>query len=98
MINHQNLGNPNQQMQAPPGFMLVPDPRMQSQQPRMSLGQVMGMNSQTTQPDGPPIPARMTTGLENVRPNEVPSDGTVSLFMRSDYKEIYARAVNSKGT
>lgn len=97
MINHQNFGNPNQQTQVPPGFMLVPDPRMQAQN-RMGLGQMIGAGTQITQPSGPPIPARMTTGLEDIRPNEVPSDGTVALFMRGDYKEIYAKAVNSSGT
>lgn len=96
MIDHQNFGNPNQPMQAPPGYMLVPDPRMQNN--RRSLGDMMGMgNAQSNQQFGPSIPARMVGSIEEIRPNEVPQDGTVALFMRGDYKEIYAKARNGNG-
>lgn len=100
MINHQNFGNPNQPMQAPPGYMLVPDPRMQND--RRSLGDMMGMstNMQMNQPNQqgfiPQIPARMVNSIEEIRPNEVPQDGSIALFMRGDFKEIYAKARNNQ--
>lgn len=100
MINHQNFGNPNQSMQAPPGYMLVPDPRMQGD--RRSLGDMMGMsgnmqmNQSNQQAFIPQIPARMVSSIEEIRPNEVPQDGSIALFMRNDYKEIYAKARNNQ--
>lgn len=98
MINHQNFRNPPNYA-TPDGYVLVPDPRYQSaQNGRMGPIQNMAMQQAGTIQTRPVIPAGITTGLEDIRPNEVPSDGTVSLFMMNDYSAVYAKAVNQQGT
>lgn len=48
-------------------------------------------------PDGPTIPARLFQNVNNLRPNEVPPDGTPAVFMASDLSYIIAKQVNRSG-
>lgn len=61
----------------------------------------------TVQPSPPPpqpsprifaIPAAMIQEEDQIKPNMVPNDGTIALFMQDDYSAIYAKAFNSRGT
>lgn len=49
-------------------------------------------------PDGPGIPCRMFVQENNIKANEVPSDGTISAFVSSDFSCIYLKAVNNQNT
>lgn len=69
----------------PPGYMLVRDPGM-------------GAVTQTVTQNRISIPARFMDLNEKIMSNEVPSDGTVSLFIQKDYKAIYAKQANDRGT
>lgn len=44
------------------------------------------------------IPARIISDVQEITPNEVPMDGSVSLFPTSDFTCIYAKAWNANGT
>lgn len=44
------------------------------------------------------IPGRTIQNINEVAPNEVSMDGTVSLFPTSDYSAIYAKMWNANGT
>lgn len=48
-------------------------------------------------PDGPQIPARIFCQESNLRPNEVPPDGTLSAFIKQDCSCIYLKQVNQRG-
>lgn len=45
----------------------------------------------------PQIPSRMISSLDEVKPNDVPMDGTPSLFLANDYSCIFAKAWNQQG-
>lgn len=55
-------------------------------------------NVTSAQPDGPQIPARLFQKIENLRPNEVPPDGTLALFVPMDLKYVIVKQVNQRGT
>lgn len=46
----------------------------------------------------PVIPGRMVTCEEEIKANEIPMDGTISLFMQNDYQRVIAKAWNGNGT
>lgn len=46
----------------------------------------------------PTIPGRKVNGIEDIMPNEIPMDGTVSLFPKADFSCIFAKQWNSDGT
>lgn len=46
----------------------------------------------------PTIHGRKVNGIEDIMPNEIPMDGTVSLFPKSDFSCIFAKQWNSDGT
>ena len=48
-----------------------------------------GMNYQR-----PSIPGRPVNNLDEITPQEVPMDGSVSLFPQNDYSVIYAKTCN----
>lgn len=97
MINHQNFGVM--------GNSFNMDPYQNGMQMNQQMGQMQNTNglqnyARTTTPVPPPIirlPARMVNSLEEIRPNEAPSDGTVALFLQNDCSCIYAKAVNGQG-
>lgn len=78
---YDSLGRPV----IPEGYKLVKDPDYQRNAMMSYLGQSTGPGR---------IPARFVSSPEEIRPNEVPSDGTLALFPRMDYQEIYARQLN----
>lgn len=45
----------------------------------------------------PVIPGRVVNDPSNITPQEVPMDGSVSLFPQTDYSKIYAKAWDSNG-
>lgn len=53
---------------------------------------------QNNQPQPPPIPARQINSVNDIKPNDVPMDGTISLFLMSDCSCIIAKQWNSRGT
>lgn len=44
------------------------------------------------------IPGRLVNNLDEITPQEVPMDGSVSLFPQSDYSCIYAKTWTKEGT
>lgn len=92
--NYGSVGNGGIMYQPPPGYLLVQDPRtVNTQQPQY------GNTAQNVQPAQKiQIPARFMESLDEIKPNEVPSDGTMSIFMQTDCKAIYAKQLNGKGT
>lgn len=53
----------------------------------------MNMNYQR-----PSIPGRPVNNLDEITPQEVPMDGSVSLFPQNDYSAIYAKTWTKDGT
>lgn len=78
----------------PPGYLLVQDPRAMNGQQQNLYGNAVQNVQQTPKNQ---IPSRFIESLEEVKPNEVPSDGTISLFMKKDCKAIYAKQLNGNG-
>lgn len=95
MIGHQNMNNMSM------GYVTM-DPYQQSMQTNQMVQNRNGLQNyvRNTQPIVQPviqIPSRMTSSLGDIRPNEVPSDGTPALFLQNDYSCIYAKAINNQG-
>ena len=44
------------------------------------------------------IPGRLVSNLDEITPQEVPMDGSVSLFPQQDYSAIYAKTWTKDGT
>lgn len=44
------------------------------------------------------IPGRLVNNLDEITPQEVPMDGSVSLFPQNDYSAIYAKTWTKDGT
>lgn len=44
------------------------------------------------------IPGRLVNNLDEITPQEVPMDGSVSLFPKNDYSAIYAKTWTKDGT
>lgn len=65
----------------------------------MNIGSQMGgyQSDQTAQQNGR-IPARAISSLNDVAPNETPSDGSPALFAMTDRSRIYLREVTQNGT
>lgn len=86
-------GNPYSfgQGQAAPGYL--------------NFGQMAGQQSpipvpvqQMQQPQRPSVVPGRTVASENeIKPNEIPMDGTISLFPLSDYSAIFAKQWKSDG-
>lgn len=45
----------------------------------------------------PAIPGRFVNGPQDISPNEIPTDGSLCLFPKSDYSCIYARQWGQNG-
>lgn len=77
-----------------PGF----NPYMQNMFPTYPQVQPM----QTYQPSNPPVNrtafGRVVNSENDITPNEVPMDGSVSLFPLADYTKIFAKQWNQDGT
>lgn len=84
----------------PNGYYGQPQPVMQYpttvQQPQYTPPQPLyGQNQMNRQSV---INGRTVSSAEEITPSEVPMDGSVSIFPKSDFSEIYAKAWNSDGT
>lgn len=53
--------------------------------------------SNYNQPPVKRVPARIINDPKEIMPNEVPMDGSVSLFPTADYSCVYAKAWNANG-
>ena len=53
--------------------------------------------SNYNQPQIKRVPARIINDPKEIMPNEVPMDGSVSLFPTADYSCVYAKAWNANG-
>ena len=81
-------------------------PNMQNNRPAQSfqtmqtpqVQQNMQQVQQPSYPQSQPIYGRMVNTAEEITPQEVPMDGTVSLFPKNDYSCIYAKMWNTDGT
>lgn len=56
------------------------------------------LRAQPMQPSFPTIPGRLIRDAAEIKPNEIPMDGSVSLFPNADYSLILAKAWNQDGT
>lgn len=65
----------------------------QMQTPVSPLQQFSNYN----QPSVKRVPARIINDPKEIMPNEVPMDGSVSLFPTADYSCVYAKAWNANG-
>lgn len=65
----------------------------QIQSPVSPLQQFSNYN----QPQIKRVPARIINDPKEIMPNEVPMDGSVSLFPTADYSCVYAKAWNANG-
>lgn len=65
----------------------------QTQPPVSPLQQFSNYN----QPQIKRVPARIINDPKEIMPNEVPMDGSVSLFPTADYSCVYAKAWNANG-
>ena len=68
-------------------------PTQQIQTPVSPLQQLSNYN----QPSVKRVPARIINDPKEIMPNEVPMDGSVSLFPTADYSCVYAKAWNANG-
>ena len=41
---------------------------------------------------------RLVPSVESINPSEVPMDGSVSVFIKNDYSEVYLKSWNQNGT
>lgn len=73
--------SPNNQMQMQPQQPMFRSEMMNPQQQRKKI----------------PIPAMLVENEEAIVANDVPMDGSIALFMTSDYSKIYVRRWNGKG-
>lgn len=55
-------------------------------------------NQAQTPPKQVSIPGRIVNNLGEIAPNEVPMDGSVSVFPTNDYSKIFIKAWQSDGT
>lgn len=64
------------------------------------ISQYLQSQQQTTQkpPQIPVIPGRMVMNEEEIKANEIPMDGTTSLFVKNDFTRIWAKTWNSNGS
>lgn len=59
--------------------------------------QMMQMPANQSAPRNNIISGRVISNPNEITPNEIPMDGSVSLFPTSDYSTIYAKAWNTNG-
>lgn len=88
-MQFDNWGRPIQP-QIPEGYKLVKDPNYNPW-------------NRFNQPNQPPqdemtyLPGGYVNSVNDIKPNQVPRDGSIALFMRNDGLEIYAKQVNRNG-
>lgn len=90
----------SQGYQYPNGQIVYTQPQQTSYMGQQSQNQVQfpPQSQQTTKPTAIPVNGRFVESLNEVAPNEVSMDGSVSLFPLRDCSRIYARAWTSNGT
>lgn len=89
-MNHPfNSNNPWTNNARGLGFNGYSDPYSQT----VPYNSAMNMNYQR-----PSIPGRPVNNLDEITPQEVPMDGSVSLFPQNDYSAIYAKTWTKDGT
>lgn len=81
------LGNPSG------GYMTNTSGNIQQQTPGYS-----GFNNFQRPAIPPTIPGRLVANADEITPQEVPMDGSVSLFPQNDYSCIYAKTWTKEGT
>lgn len=103
MFQPQNgMYNPQFNMPAYPGYQPQFTPNQQNQLPFStnpfppSQQQITSTNTVTpVQQAG--LQGRVVGTVSEVRPNDVPSDGSPSFFPLNDYSEIYVKSLNNEG-
>lgn len=60
-------------------------------------GDYSAVNRSAVPPRFSSIPGRMVNNLDEITPQEVPMDGSVSLFPQNDYSAIYAKTWTKDG-
>lgn len=66
--------------------------------PMNGMGAQGGYSALRPAPVVPMVPGKMFANEEEIKPNEVPMDGSIALFMHRDLGYILAKAWNSGGT
>lgn len=62
------------------------------------LQQYTGKPQETQQQSPPPLNGRLINEERDILPKEIPMDGSVSVFPKSDFSYILAKAWNANGT
>lgn len=88
-MQFDNWGRPIQP-QIPEGYKLVKDPNYN---PWNRFTQ----SNQPLQDEMTYLPGGYVNSVNDIKPNQVPRDGSIALFMRNDGLEIYAKQVNRNG-
>lgn len=92
-----SMGAPSQN-QMPQGYQYPNGQWMTIPQQTQNQIQFPPQNQQVNRPTQIPVHGRFVESLEEVAPNEVSMDGSVSLFPLRDCSCIFARAWTSNGT
>ena len=83
-----------------PGYPTIPN--LNTSYPNYYYQQTPQQYMQNNLPNGQqvriPISGRIIGNVSEIVPNEVPMDGSVSLFPQNDYSCIYAKKWNTDGT
>lgn len=94
MITHQNLNIDPYYLNNPMAYQ-----QFLQQQAAMQRNATNQMyNREPQQARSLLVPARIIPEFNDIKPNEVPSDGTPACFLQNDYSCVYVRAVNAQGT
>lgn len=93
--NFNNFYNPSNPWLGNPGggYMTNTSGNIQQQTPGYS-----GFNNFQRPVIPPTIPGRLVVNADEITPQEVPMDGSVSLFPQNDYSCIYAKTWTKEGT
>lgn len=90
MMGYQQNFNQNMQMQNP--YMDRSAQMQQYQQPQMMPSQMPGTYQQ------PGLIGKVVNDASMVSPNDVPMDGNIAIFPKSDMSEIYCKQWKQDGT
>lgn len=95
LTNFNNFYNPSNPWLGNPsgGYMTNTSGNIQQQTPGYS-----GFNNFQRPAIPPTIPGRLVVNADEITPQEVPMDGSVSLFPQNDYSCIYAKTWTKEGT
>lgn len=106
--NAQNGMMPSQNPMAPPmgnmygqspqNVSMMPLQNVQTQQPIMTTAQNQNWKVYSPGPQMPPLVGRWVNNFDEIKPQDVPMDGSVCFFPQADQSCIYAMTWSNNGT